>query len=452
MRTKNQENKTILSVSELNQFSQGCLEMHVGKVWVTGEVSNFSMPASGHWYFTLKDSQAQIRCAMFKGKNRFLRQPLKNGMQVLIQGNVSLYSPRGDYQMIVDYAEESGVGALQREFLKLKAKLEQQGLFDPKHKKPLPSYCSHIAVITSATGAAIADILHIAKKRQPNLRITVISTHVQGSTAASFLINALAEAEVWHKQQPIDAVIIGRGGGSLEDLWCFNDEHLAQAIFNFSLPIISAVGHEIDFSISDYVADSRAATPSQAAEMLSIEQHTLEQRLDDYERRLQQKCLQALQQKQQQLHFLRQRMRHPGERINQWQQQFEQKEVLLKQQMQQRLQQAQLKLGALTRAFSIDKLQQQNQQANQQLETASKQLHKAIEQKIAHQRQQLSQQAATLDMVSPLATLKRGYSITENEQGQLLKNSQSVTIGQQITTRLGQGLVYSQVTSTQNKQ
>lgn len=451
MSLANRENKTVLSVSELNQFAQGCLEMHVGKVWVSGEISNFSAPASGHWYFTLKDSQAQIRCAMFKGKNRFLRQPLKNGLQVLIQGNVSLYSPRGDYQMIVDYAEESGVGALQREFLKLKAKLEQQGLFDPKHKKPLPNYCQHIAVITSATGAAIADILHIAKKRQPNLRITVINSQVQGGTAASFLINALAEAEVWHKHQAIDAVIIGRGGGSLEDLWCFNDERLAKAIFDFSLPIISAVGHEIDFSISDYVADSRAATPSQAAQMLSIEQHTLEQRLDDYERRLEQKCQQTLSHKQQQLHFLHQRMRHPGERIKQWQQQFTQQETLLKQQIQQRLQQAQLRLSGLSRSFSLEKLQQQNHQAKLQLEATSKQLQKTIEHKIEQNKQQLSQQVATLDMVSPLATLQRGYSITETEQGKLIKNSQSVSIGDTINTRLGKGFIASQVTFVNHK-
>lgn len=448
MHAKNTENKTILSVSELNQFSQGCLEMHVGKVWVTGEVSNFSMPASGHWYFTLKDSQAQIRCAMFKGKNRFLRQPLKSGMQVLIQGNVSLYSPRGDYQMLVDYAEESGVGALQREFLKLKAKLEQQGLFDPKHKKPLPSYCSHIAVITSATGAAIADILKIARTRQPNLRITVINSQVQGTTAANQLINALTEAEVWHKQQPIDAVIFGRGGGSLEDLWCFNDETLAQAIFDFSLPIISAVGHEIDFSISDYVADSRAATPSAAAQMLSIEQHLLEQRLDDFERRLQQKCRQILQQKQEKLGFIRQSLRHPGERIANWQQQFKQKELLLNHQMQQKIQQAQLQLNAYSRIFTADKLQQKNQYAQTRLENLQQQLRKAISHKVQQEKQRLNQQVASLEIVSPLATLKRGYSITENSQGQLLKDSQSVTIGDKITTRLGTGSITSKIVAT----
>ena len=429
----------VLSVSELNQFSRGTLEMHVGQVWVSGEISNFSQPASGHWYFTLKDDNAQVRCAMFKGKNQFIRTNIHSGMQVLLNGKVSLYEGRGDYQLIADYIEESGIGSMARAFEALKAKLNKEGLFEQNHKRAIPKQLTHIAVITSETGAAIHDILKVLKERFPALNITLIPASVQGDNAPVELIGALKQAYRYNQQQTIDAVIIGRGGGSEEDLWAFNNERLARAVYAFPIPIISAVGHEVDVSICDLVADVRAATPSAAAEMISPDQNQVRQQIDYIEQRLEQAMFNKLLVANQQLKLQEQSLQHPRERIQFYQAAFNDKQTQLNK--------------AVTHHIQLNQLayQQAHQQLVAQLPlpkiTAEKlavtqlqkRLNRQIQLTIAAHKTHLANQASALNMISPLATLNRGYSIIKDNAGNIIRKAEQVSEGSPITAKLQDG-------------
>jgi len=256
----------LLTVSALNQAAKFALEDSLGSVWVTGEVSNFVEASSGHCYFSLKDEKAQVRCAFFRGAYSRLGFALKSGMHINVKGNVSLYAPRGDYQLIVTSAEDAGVGALQKAFLELKAKLEKEGLFDKKYKQALPAWPKRIGVITSDTGAAIKDVLYVMQKRMPSIPIILYPTLVQGKTAHHDIVRAIQLANT---QGVCDVLLLVRGGGSLEDLWSFNEEEVARAIFASNIPLVSGVGHEVDFTIADFTADLRAATPSAAAAAVS---------------------------------------------------------------------------------------------------------------------------------------------------------------------------------------
>ena len=430
----------VLTVSELNQYAKGVLEMHVGKVWVSGEVSNFSRPASGHWYFTLKDHSAQIRCAMFKGKNRFVRANIANGQQILLQGSVSLYPGRGDYQLIADYIEESGVGALQRQFEQLKAKLAQEGLFDPQHKKPLPQNPQHLAVITSASGAAVHDILSVLKERYPLLKITLIAAAVQGEQAAAQLCRALHLAEHWNNTEDdtFDAIIFGRGGGSIEDLWPFNEESVARTVFQCPIPIISAVGHEVDTTITDYVADVRAPTPSAAAEFISPDQHGLYQRLHTIEQQLNRSMMSKLTAAKQSLKSIRHSLRHPGERLQLMQQRFTQLEQQLIHAQQQSLQAANYELQTQTNKLLNFKPRLALSQQQENLKTLEQQLHFLMTKQLNEKNQQLTQAAHLLESVSPLATLKRGYAIVK-KGNEIVRKTNTVNVGDVITTQISDG-------------
>ena len=269
MQTQNSD-RLIFSVSELNRTVSQLFETQFPLLWVEGEISNFARPASGHWYLTLKDRQAQVRCAMFRNSNLRVNFTPANGSQVLVRCRVSLFEGRGDYQLIVEHMEEAGFGALQRQFDELKQKLANEGLFSPQQKKPLPTSINHIGIVTSPTGAAINDILSVLQRRFPSIKVTIFPTAVQGEQAAAQIVQAIANANRYTlNDRTCDALIVGRGGGSLEDLWPFNEEIVARAIAASTIPIVSAVGHEIDFTIADFVADLRAATPSAAAELLS---------------------------------------------------------------------------------------------------------------------------------------------------------------------------------------
>lgn len=257
--------RNVFSVSRLNREVRMLLERGLGVVWVEGELSNFSAPSSGHWYFSLKDRDAQLRCAMFRLKNAGLGFMPKAGQQVLARGRITLYEPRGDYQLIVEHMEEAGVGALKREFERLKVKLAAEGLFALERKRGLPRFPRRIGVVTSPTGAAIRDVLHILGRRFPPTSVLIYPTPVQGAAAAPAIVEALQTASA---RAECDVLIVARGGGSIEDLWCFNDERVARAICASSIPVVSGVGHEIDFTIADFVADARAPTPSGAAELV----------------------------------------------------------------------------------------------------------------------------------------------------------------------------------------
>ncbi|MFT7300588.1 MAG: exodeoxyribonuclease VII large subunit, partial [Porticoccus sp.] len=304
---------TTLTVSQLNRRIRQLLETHLPLVWVEGELSNFSRPGSGHWYLTLKDGQAQARCAMFRNRNSLVQFRPDNGTHVLVRCRVSLYEGRGDFQLIIEHMEEVGYGALQRQFDELKHRLSKEGLFLDTHKQSLPSLPNRIGIITSPTGAAIHDILSILKRRFPAIPVTVYPCVVQGSGAAEQLADSIMLA---NEDNRCDVLVVGRGGGSLEDLWAFNEEILARAIYNSDIPIISAAGHEVDFTIADFVADYRAPTPSAAAEILSPDGEKCLASFRGFEQLLLEAIQRRLQSSNQHIDNFRRQLRHPGERLH----------------------------------------------------------------------------------------------------------------------------------------
>ena len=297
-----------LTVSQLNRMAKSQLEQHLGQVWLEGEISNFSAPASGHWYFSLKDEKSQIRCAMFKNRSYLAKFRPTNGQSVLIKAKATVYEARGEFQLVVDFIEPAGIGALQLEFERLKAKLTAQGLFAAERKKPVPSVIQCVGIITSPTGAAIKDVLTVMQRRFPLTQIIIYPAQVQGKEAHHTLIQALQTA---NQRNECDLLLLTRGGGSMEDLWCFNHQDLAYAIAESQLPVISAIGHQIDFTIADFVADLRAATPSAAAELITRDQDQLRQKLDDYHQLLNQKINEGLNTLESQINYLAVKLSNP---------------------------------------------------------------------------------------------------------------------------------------------
>ncbi|OMH33959.1 exodeoxyribonuclease VII large subunit [Motiliproteus sp. MSK22-1] len=440
-----QQNTQTLSVSELNRQVRQLLESGFSVLNIEGEISNFVCPSSGHWYFTLKDQGAQVRCALFKNRNRFLKYKPRNGDQVKLRAKVSLYEGRGEFQLIGDYLEEAGAGALQAAFEALKIKLEQEGLFSQQHKRPLPTLPRHIGVITSPTGAAVRDIVSVLARRFPAIPVSIFPVAVQGEEAPQQLIDALNLA---NRDGRCDVIILGRGGGSLEDLWAFNNELLARAIFASDIPIVSAVGHEVDFSISDFVADLRAPTPSAAAELLSPDRETLGGQLRYYEEALARQFKRRIELLSLRLKSASQRLRHPGQRLQEQAQRLDELELRLKRQLkyslnlyQQRLSHLDYRLTQQSPDRKIDYLQTRQQELYQRLKRGmSLQLDK--------RRVQLASQSHALQAVSPLATLSRGYAIVSDQQGHIVRNTSDISIGDTLQTRLAKGRLLCQVTET----
>ncbi|WP_043528237.1 exodeoxyribonuclease VII large subunit [Litchfieldella xinjiangensis] len=434
--------ESALSVSELNRRARLLLERDFGQCWVEGELSGVSRPASGHVYFTLKDDRAQLRCALFRNRARFVATPLKNGDRVRLLGSVSIFEPRGDYQMIVDAVQPAGQGDLLVAFEQLKQRLAVEGVF--ANARPLPCPPRQLLVMTSPTGAAIRDVLAVLQARWPLARVNVIPVPVQGREAAPAMIRALALLN--RATQPggrfdpeRDALLITRGGGSLEDLWAFNDEHLARAIFHSRLPVMSAVGHEVDVTLADFAADVRAPTPSAAAEQLVPDQHDLRLRLKTLDSRLIRAQRARLDSEAQCLDHLRARLRHPGERVAQQRHQLSQLEARLHRAMSARLAaHHQRQRHALQRLLAFDPNQQLHR-AQQRLSQAETRLHAAMPRRLEQHRARLGSLARELQAVSPLAVLGRGYSILENDTGQVIQRAQDTQPGQVLTARLGEG-------------
>lgn len=441
MTNSQREQNPVLSVTELNQYARGILEMHVGKIAVMGEISNFSQPASGHWYFTLKDSNAQIRCAMFRNKNQFLRIRPANGMQIIIQGSVSIYEGRGDYQLIADYMEESGVGALQKQFEQLKSQLAAEGLFDSKHKQALPENPRHIGIITSASGAAVHDILTVLNERFPCIKVTIIPTAVQGTGAAREICRAIDLAERWNTENidAIDAIIVGRGGGSIEDIWPFNEESVARAIFSCKIPVISAVGHEVDITIADFVADVRAPTPSAAAEIISPDQNALRQEMDHYEQQLNNHIEKKLGQIGKHIQLLHKSLKHPGERLQHYKLQFDQLSVRMLNAQQKKSQQSQHAMALLQERFFQQSPATVMGAHEKHVIDLQQELAKKMQLAIREKQLFLAQQAQLLDTVSPLATLNRGYAIIRDKDNAIIRNSKKTGIGDTVNATLANG-------------
>ncbi len=390
----------IYTVSRLNRDVRLLLEENFFTLWVEGEISNFAAPHSGHWYFSLKDATAQVRCAMFRPQNSRLNFTPQNGMQVLARARVSLYEGRGEFQLLIEHLEEAGIGQLQKEFELLKKRLLQAGLFDAAHKKPLPAFPKTIGVVTSATGAAIRDILHVLKRRFSAASIIIYPTPVQGELAATQIVNAI---QIANQRQEVDVLILARGGGSLEDLWSFNEEKVAYAIYASELPVITGVGHEIDFTIADFVADVRAPTPSAAAELVTPDTNELLLSITQTQKHFSRLLTQRFQQFQQQLDWCAAQLqqRHPHHRIQTLQQQL---------------------------LFQLQRLQ--NKITNSML----------------LRQQSLTNAAAKLDALSPLATLKRGFSIATQKDKNIVHSVKQVKKGEELNLQVMDGNISCTVT------
>lgn len=428
--------RDVLSVSQLNRKAKQLLETHLPLLWVEGELSNVSQPSSGHWYFTLKDEQAQVRCAMFRNRNMLVRFAPRQGQQVLIRARVSLYEGRGDYQLIVEHMEEAGFGALQRAFEALKLKLANEGLFDDAYKQPLPSLPKHIAVITSPTGAAIRDVLSVLNRRFPAIPVTVIPVAVQGKEAAPQIVRAI---DLANRAGLFDVVILARGGGSLEDLWPFNEESVARAIHASELPIVSAVGHEVDFTIADFVADLRAPTPSAAAELLVPDAEDWLETFAGYEILLQEAIERKLQSFKQRLEWLRTRLRHPGERLQQQAQRLDGLELRLVRAVDHQLLRCHTRLNTLVLRQKPLQPRLRINQLNQQVSQHHATLVKNMQRHLRAQQQRLAEAARLLQTVSPLNTLQRGYAIATDSHHKVITNSSQVAPGDSINARLAEG-------------
>ena len=435
-------NKPVLTVSQLNRQSKELLETYLHQVQVTGEISNLARPASGHWYFTLKDSRAQIRCAMFRSRTQYVKFAPREGEQILVSGSISLYEARGDYQLIVDRMESAGEGALKLAFEQLKEKLGAEGLFDPSLKQPLPMPPKHLGVVTSPTGAAIKDILTVLKRRFPTLPVSIYPTQVQGELAGPQIAQAIERA---NRDQLCDVLIVGRGGGSLEDLWPFNEEIVARAIFNSRIPVISAVGHEVDFSISDMVADLRAPTPSAAAELVSPDRMEYLHRVNQLQRRLSTALQNRLGQHRFHLLQLVKRLRHPKDRLQEAMQRLDMAEQRMQQRMLLNLQQRQQRLQHLSHRLKQQSPERQLPQLSQHVRQLNQRLVLAMKQQLSELKHQLATQADVLNAVSPLSTLSRGYAIVSNDQGQAIKHANSVKVGDKLNARLHQGTLVCEV-------
>lgn len=427
--------RELLSVSQLNSRARLLLEDVFAQVWVEGEISNLAKPASGHLYFTLKDSQAQVRCALFRQNAARVRQALRDGLAVKVRGKVSLFEGRGDYQLIVDAVEPAGDGALRLAFEALKEKLYGEGLFAVERKRALPAHPQHIGIVSSPSGAVIRDIISVFRRRAPQVALTLVPSAVQGREATAQLVRALQLAD----RAGFDAIILARGGGSLEDLWCFNEESVARAVAACITPVVSAVGHETDVSISDFVADVRAPTPSAAAELLAPDSADLQRRLDSLRRRLLLRMQGLLAQQRLRLDGLGRRLRHPGERLRQQAQRLDDLDMRLRRAQQQHLQQRQALLTRLDTRLAAQHPRRSLALLRQQLDSLASRLPRAMHSQLRQQRQQLQALGQQLHIVSPLATLGRGYSILLDERGQAIRSAQHTQPGQRVTARLGEG-------------
>lgn len=438
------QDKTIFSVSELNNAVARLLEQEFSWIWVEGEISNLATPASGHIYFTLKDAGAQVRCAMFRGRNRELKFRPENGSQVMVRCKVSLYEVRGDYQLIVDRMQEAGAGALQRQFEELKHRLAAEGLFDETVKQALPEMPSCIGVITSRTGAAIRDVLSVIARRFPSVAVKLFPVPVQGAEAAPAICHALALAE---QHGGCDVLLLVRGGGSLEDLWSFNEESVARAIYNCPIPVVSGVGHEVDITIADFVADHRAATPTAAAESVTPDQQSWMQTLDWYNTRLQQLTADKITRLDERLHWLRTRLmqQHPLTILQRIRQRLIDMDSRMKTNIDYRIRAAGDRIKHdHTRLLSRSPAMTIHQYRNQ-LERLQQQAQYLISTALEQNRSRLRTLASTLNAISPLQTLGRGYSITTGPDGRAITDADTVSRNDMIETRLHRGQLLSRV-------
>jgi exodeoxyribonuclease VII large subunit len=441
-----QPQREILTISRLNREARVLLERGLGAVWLEGEISNLSRPASGHWYFSLKDEAAHVRCAMFRTRNMLVRFPLKDGAHVLARGRVSLYEARGEFQVVVDGLEEAGEGLLRRRFEALKQKLAAEGLFDAAHKQPLPRLPRRVGVITSPTGAAIRDVLHILGRRFPAIPVLVYPVAVQGEAAPREIAQALQLAG---QRNECDVLILARGGGSLEDLWAFNEEIVARALYDCPIPVVSGVGHEVDVTIADFVADERAPTPSGAAERVVPDRAEWLRLVDTSGGRIAASMRRHLSDLRLSLaaHEKGLARGHPGARLRDHAQRLDELESRMTLAAHTRLERARARLAAagnlLTRAspaLRVGALQLRLAAGRRALSAAGRSC-------VSRQTARLEAALRTLHAVSPLATLDRGYAIVTGPDGRVLVDATRIAPGEVIGARVARGRLTAQVIS-----
>ncbi len=481
--------RDIYTVSRLNREVRALLERGFGSLWLEAEISNFAKPSSGHWYFSLKDAGAQVRCCMFRQRNMLCAFTARDGQKVLVRARIGLYEPRGEYQLVIDHMEDAGLGALKRQFEELSAKLAAEGLFAADRKRPLPTLPRRIGVITSPTGAAVRDILHVLARRFPAVAVLIYPVAVQGAQAAAELIAAVGLAG---RRAECDVLILARGGGSLEDLWAFNDERLARAIAASPIPVVSGIGHEIDFTIADFAADVRAPTPSAAAELVVPDAEEWLSALVRLSRRLQRGVRRRLDERREQLRLLARRaaLVSPAARCAQQVQRLDEMEVRLSRAMGRRLAGHRERLRWLAGRAALVSPGARLIQQLMRVEALAQRIHRALRHtlnerrsglsdverrlwraspvlrvreavarhgallarlrtagpdRVRRARERLMPLERTLSAVSPLATLERGYAIVSSEQGEILRDAAQSAPGQIIEARLARGRIRAKV-------
>ena len=438
---------TPVSVSEINRKAKSLLENQLGEVCVEAEIGTLSRPSSGHWYFSLKDDRAQLSCAMFRRANMRVRFEPKVGDSVIVRGLLSIYEARGNYQLMVDHMEASGDGALQRALEALKQKLQSEGLFDQDRKKAIPPHCERIGVVTSPTGAAVEDIISVLGRRSPSSHIAIYPVQVQGAGSAEQIAEAIdvANAQVTTGERDLDVLIVGRGGGSLEDLWAFNEEVVARAIARSEIPVVSAVGHEIDYSISDLVADLRAATPSQAAELVTRDSHEWLQRIDMAVSQLESLTARILRDHKQRVENLTARLRHPSQQLA-----LLQNKITINQDRATALIQSRLaaskhplaQLNTRLQSASPSRLLKQRQETINNLSSG---LPGQMLKVLRDNKRQVEHLSTLLETLGPSATLKRGYAIVTDESGKVVRSTQHIEQGDTIAVALDDGHLRARV-------
>jgi exodeoxyribonuclease VII large subunit len=436
----------MLTVSELTRKVRALLEGEIGEVWVTGEVSNYRRQSSGHQYFTLKDDKCQVACVLFYRAS--LRQiSLSDGMQVQVRGEVTVYEARGQYQLNVKLVQPAGAGLLQAKFEALKRRLEAEGLFDPLRKKPLPQYPMSVGIVTSPTGAAIRDMLNILHRRAPWVRIVINPARVQGDGAAEEIANAVREFNDFSRLgiPAVDVVVVCRGGGSAEDLWAFNEEVVARAIFDSKLPVVSAVGHEIDFTISDFVADLRAPTPSAAAELIVPDSAQLLRRLGQIAERMRREAGDVFARGRERLSFILRGvlLREPGQRVTEAQQRLDLADEALRRESATQLSERRQKVDAALAAIRQHRPDHVLSIYRTRIRALQSQLQERQKQRVDFYLNRLASAEAMMRVLAPKATLERGYSITTDEGGAIIRSVSDVEPGMRLRTKFKDGVIGS---------
>lgn len=430
----------IVTVAELNRHAKQLLEQHFPLMWVAGEISNFTRATSGHWYFTLKDDSAQVRCAMFRHKNQYLDWKPENGMQVEVRALVTLYEQRGEYQLNVENLRRSGLGALYEAFEKLKARLEKEGLFDDARKRPLPPFPRQIGVVTSPAAAAWRDVLTTLRRRMPGIPVVLYPTPVQGDGSAAKIAEALQNAA---QRGECDVLILCRGGGSIEDLWAFNEEIVARAVAASPIPVVSGVGHETDFTIADFVTDRRAPTPTAAAEMASPNRFDLLHRLASLENRLARRLTQTLEQRMQQLDYLARRLIHPGERIGMRHSHLGHLRQRLVQAAGRSWGEKNWRLGQL--GHRLQQAQPDLARHQAELDKLGARLRLAADRHLSARQGALQRLSDHLQHLNPQTVFERGFSMTQNAAGNIVRDSGTLNVGETLCITFAKGRSHAEV-------